>query len=90
MPLGSLNQAKVSLHTCTHTHTNTQTYTHLARHALPNSTLHETAEAGQYVDRRIHLTVVQLPVNVDLQQGGRNERKCQHKHTGLQCTRDQA
>jgi hypothetical protein len=40
---------------------------HLARHAFSYGTLHETAEAWQHVDGRVHLPVVELAVNVDLQ-----------------------
>lgn len=40
---------------------------HLASHALSDGALHEAAEAGQHVDGWIHLPVVQLAINVDLQ-----------------------
>lgn len=40
---------------------------HLACHAFTNGTLHESAEAGQHVDWWVHLLVVQLAVNVNLQ-----------------------
>lgn len=39
---------------------------HLARHALPNGALHQAAEGRQHIDGRVHLPVVQLPINVDL------------------------
>ena len=38
----------------------------LAGHALADSALHETGQRRQHVDRRVDLTVLQLPVDVDL------------------------
>jgi hypothetical protein len=38
----------------------------LAGHTLANSGLHETRQRGQYVDRRVDLSVVDLTIDVDL------------------------
>lgn len=35
-------------------------------HSLTNSRLHQSRERGKDIDWRVHLSVVQLPVNIDL------------------------
>ena len=37
-----------------------------ASHSLANSRLHQSRQGGKYIDGRIDLTIVELPVNVDL------------------------
>ena len=38
----------------------------LASHALADSALHESRQRRQHVDWRVDLTIVQLPIDVDL------------------------
>ena len=41
----------------------------LACHSLANSRLHQSRQGGKNIDGRIDLTIVELPVNVDLSFG---------------------
>merc|ERR1712079_796025 len=38
----------------------------LSCHSFTDSRIHQSREGGQHVDRWIHLTIMQLPVDVDL------------------------